>query len=322
MTIRARLASAAADLIKRWRGYLQRRRSRRAIRRIPGIQDRWKPEWIQAVQEAYLHQEELQSALDDSTSNAIKKVGKRIARTIPGFATAPWPADASAPGNAQAVAPQPEQIAWLLGSSLTQTAKRATGNWLSRHVVDVMMLMCIVALTALPWVARWRASVRTAELATAAAEGRSKPHVEVLRDVSPYAPFRADNLAAKGTTDAKNMAALVATFIGRYPLHAVSAGKPIGAGEVSKLKTTLLRFSLVRITLKTKPAFDTTAFPILVDLVLSTRTVPPAGAVLRAELFGLGSDGLDAIVAIPDTTMSQAAPLLGSADAYLAIPAS
>jgi hypothetical protein len=187
-------------------------------------------------------------------------------------------------------------------------------------VFDVLLAGGIVILVALPFLARCQEADNKAEARAATAVALARPRLEAAHDLAPYVPLQAGDVVARGTKTAQEAGALAASVVGRYPPGAIAKGKPVEPAQLSKRPTALVRFSVLRVALKAKPAFDASSFPIVVSLVLSARGAPPTGVVLDGELFALEPDGVTATVAIPEARISEAAQFLGNADAYVALP--
>jgi len=260
----------------------------------------WNKAWIETLNNAYVDQQELQGALDDTPGLGprplvVKRVASRLSRTE-------------------------TEAAWLLGTSLAGSARRLATGGLSRHLFDALIVGGIAILAILPVLA-WRQAVgNDAEAKANAAAALARPRLEATHDLAAYVPLTAGDVVARATKTPLEADALVANAVGHYPPSTIEKGKTVEPPRLSKRRTALVRFSVLRVALKVKPAFDVSAFPISVNLVLSARGAPPAGAVLDGELFALEPDGITATLAIPEARVPEAARFLGDSDAYLALP--
>jgi hypothetical protein len=102
--------------------------------------------------------------------------------------------------------------------------------------------------------------------------------------------------------------------------------KPIAAGQIvtsnllSSRQIDLGSSALLRITLKLKPSLEGRTLPSPVSLLFSGRGTPASGEVFSVVLLALDADGVTATIALPQTSMSNAAKWIGNSDAYVSFP--
>jgi hypothetical protein len=256
--------------------------------RVPGIEG---PE-VDRLKRKYPDQNALQAVLDDnSDSPPIQRVAK----------------DANLDAK---------RVAELLGASLQQSADPLLSGWLDRHWADLLLIAGIVFLAMLP---KFGTMVDPGKKARAAAEA-AKPHVIARRDLLPYMPLEAGDLQAMNASSSEAGSKLVVGLTDRYPKQPIKKGQTIDAASLSEATAALKQFSVLRVGLKLKPVLEGRPLPSSANLLLSSRSTPPSGAVFPIQLLNVESDGLTATVAVRDEHVAEAAKWVGNSDAFLSFP--
>lgn len=259
------------------------------LERIPDIED---DEVDRLLRQGYLDQIALQSALDNSNQGPAIPAILRIARTT----------------NLDH-----KRVAELLGASLEQSSEPLTGGWLSKHWPDLFMVASILIILMLPVLGGMADAARKED----ANQTEQQPHAIAMRDLVPYVPLEPSDLQSKNTKSSAEASKLIAGLTNRYPTQLIKAGTTVEAANLSKNTAKLTHFSVLRVSLKFKPALEGVFLPSFADLLLSARNSPQAGAVVSVELLNLDTDGLTATVAVPDERVSDVAKWIGNSDAYL-----
>ncbi|MBZ5727743.1 MAG: hypothetical protein LAP87_22445 [Acidobacteriia bacterium] len=272
-----------------WRKF---RAWRDRLDRVPG---EWEAE-IAALKPTYPGRNSLQSILDSGSGTP------------------------SVPSIAENANLDAQRVFEFLGASLQDSAEPLTLGWLSRHWADLFLLAGVALLAMLPYLGAKSDARQKAAGAARAARTAREPHAVASRDLLPYAPLRPGDLEAKAAKSAVEAQKLVAGLVGRYPLKQIPAGQTIGPDLLSKQTMVLSDYSVVRVTLKLKPALEARMLPRSADLLLSNRGTPPGGEVFSIVLLDLEADGLTATVAVPNARIADAARWIGNSDAFLSVP--
>jgi hypothetical protein len=271
--------------VTRWRK-IQRWRDR--LERIAG---KWKDE-AAALRGAYPDRDSLQAILDLRSAEAeLHQV--------------------AAAANVDA-----KRLIAFLGASLQQSAEPLTRGWLSRHGADLLLLASLALLVTLPVIGnRMDARQKAAQQAEAIRVAKA-PHAVATRTLVPYLNIEPADVEPKNIASDKAAEALRAWLVGRYPVKPIAAGQIVTSTLLSSRQLDLGSSALLRITLKLKPVFQGRTLPSPVSLLFSSRGTPASGEVFSVVLLALDADGVTATIALPQTSMSNAAKWIGNSDAY------
>jgi hypothetical protein len=279
----------------------------RGATRVPEPARRWQPAWTPDLETAYPDPDALESTLDPPLREGPRPIAIRRA--------------------AQVLQRTEAEVAWLLGTSLEQSARRLIGGQARRHAFDAIVVAAVAVLAVMP-VLGWR---HRAEVAAKAAAAGATPRLEAVHDLQPFVPLAAGDVVARAAKTATDGDALRASVVDRYPRARIARGEIVDPTRLSQGKLATRGFSVLRIALKARPAFDVGALPVPVKVLLSAHGVPPAGVVIDAELLEISTDAssatgpvgaatgpVSATLAIANASLALAAPLLGDSDAHLA----
>jgi hypothetical protein len=277
------------SFVTRWRK-IQRWRDR--LERIPG---KWKDE-VAALRGAYPDRASLQAILDSRSAEAELH-------------------QAAAAANLDA-----KRLIAFLGASLQQSAEPLTRGWLSRHTADILLLASLAVLAMLPFLGSKMDARQKAARDAEAIRMAKTPHAIATRTLVPYVNIEPADVEPKNAASDKAAEALRAGLVGRYPLKPIAAGRIVTLNLVSGPQIDLGSSELLRITLKLKPALEGRTLPSPVSLLFSSRGTQASGEVFSIVLLALDADGLTATIALPQTSMSNAAKWMGNSDAYVSFP--
>lgn len=255
------------------------RQDKRTARRdrLERVPGKWANE-VTALKKFYPDRSALQAVLDDGSDTSVTSVAKKA--------------------NLDS-----RRVFEFLGASLAQTAAPLTRSWLSRYWVDLFLLVSTGILVMLPMLGPTSNSDKEAMIATVR-------HAIAKHDLQPFVALQPLDLEAKNTKSDDETQKLLSGFVGRAPLKAIHAGETISADQLTDT-------SIVRVTLKLRPALEGHTLPASAELLFSNRGTPPSGEVFSVALLCLDTDGLTATLAVPEARLSNVAKWIGNSDAYV-----
>jgi hypothetical protein len=148
-----------------------------------------------------------------------------------------------------------------------------------------------------------------------------QPKVTAVRDVPVYRTIDADDLKVEDEPNAKKWPGLLAPFIGKMATTGISKGATITENQVTKAPFNLGGRLVLKVPLKSVPALDGWPLPQTVNVILSPRNNPDAGAAITAALLALDPSTTPAVasIAVNAADLPQVSRWIGSSDAYLVL---